>query len=123
MSYSASEITTTKISDLPTIGNNMANNNFLNTIKIEPIQKLGEVNTNYQNLNVHPNPFIPESTYELPSRDIPQNSQNYNIDPEIKANYIPPPPPKIEDYLRDSEIITNKRIKKHQQKLQINIYK
>jgi hypothetical protein len=116
MSYNPTEITTTKISDLPK-GNY---NSGPNTIKIEKQQKLGEVNTTYQNLNVHPNPFIPEGGYELPSRDIPQNTQSYNIDPEIKANYVPPSPspspPRIEDYLRDTEIITNRRIKKHQEK-------
>jgi hypothetical protein len=119
MSYNPSEISTTKISDLPT--NNSASveigAQFPNTIKIEKEQKLGQVNTTYQNLNVHPNPYIPEDGYPLPSRDIPQSTQNYNIDPEVKANYIPPPSiPRIEDYLRDTEIITNKRIKKHQQK-------
>lgn len=118
MSYNPTEITTTKISDLPQ-GNY---NSGPSTVKIERQQKLGEVNTTYQNLNVHPNPFIPEGGYsdgggyELPSRDIPQNTQSYNIDPEIKANYVPPPPPRIEDYLRDTEIITNRRIKKHQDK-------
>lgn len=127
MSYNPTEITTTKISDIPIMGNGQnnsmySNNNFPNTVKIEKQPKLGEVNTTYQNLNVHPNPYIPEGGYEqqteypLPSRDIPQDLQNYNIDPEIKVNYIPPPLPKIEDYLRDAEIITNKRIKKHQEK-------
>jgi hypothetical protein len=132
MSYNPTEITTTKISDLPFIGggnsggnsgSNSGSNggppNFPNTIKVEKQQKLGDVNLVYENLNVHPNPFIPEGGYEpeypLPSRDIPQNAQNYNIDQQIKMNYVPPPP-KIEDYLRDTEIITNKRIKKHQEK-------
>jgi hypothetical protein len=124
MSY---EISTTQIADLPT-GNNdkiFEKNSFLDTIKT---QKMGIANTTYQNLNVHPNPFIPESSfdiqsdYPLPSRDIPQNPHNYNIAPEIKVNYIPEPPLKIEDYLKDTEIITNKRIKKHQEKQKRKAY-
>ena len=49
----------------------------------------------------------------LPSRDIPRNTDRITQDPNVQPNYIPPP--KIEDYLRDSELITNKRIKKHQE--------
>jgi hypothetical protein len=125
MNYNAAEITTTRISDLPMGGGGgvaASMNNPLNTIKIDRPPKLGEINTTYQNLNLHKNPYISEeipfetTQNPLPSRDIPQNIQGYTIDPEIKANYIPPPPPKIEDYLRDSELITNKRIKNHQDK-------
>ena len=116
MNYNTSEITTTKISDLPTSGTSATG---INTIKIERGSKLGQVNTNYENLNLHKNPFFndeePAQQY-LPSRDIPQNTQNYTIDPEIKANYVPPPPPHIDDYLRDTERITNKRVKRHQEK-------
>jgi hypothetical protein len=119
MNYNAAEITTTKISDLPMMGGG-TNGGQLATIKIDRPSKLGEVNTTYQNLNLHKNPYISDeipfenTTNPLPSRDIPQNPQAYTIDAGIKANYIPPP--KIEDYLRDSELITNKRIKKHQEK-------
>jgi hypothetical protein len=124
MSYNSNEITTTKISDLPFVGSGQSSkmNTLPNTVKVERPQKLGEVNINYTPINAHPNPYIPEGGYEmeqdyaLPSRDIPQSLQNYNIDPEIKANYVPPPQPKIEDYLRNTEVITNKRIKKHQEK-------
>lgn len=122
-SYNISEeITTTKISDLPTstISTNKSNN-FIETMIIKKEDKLGEIDTIYKTLDVHPNPYIPEiynyeTQYPLPTRDIPNNMQSYNIDPCIKTNYIPPPAPKIDDYLRDTEIITNKRIKKHQEK-------
>jgi hypothetical protein len=119
MNYNTSEITTTKIADLPMMGG--SGGGGINTIKIDRPPKLGEVNTTYQNLNVHKNPYFNDEEpigqqQQLPSRDIPQNTQGYTIDPETRANYVPPPPPHIDDYLRDTELITNKRVKKHQEK-------
>ena len=37
----------------------------------------------------------------LPSRDIPQNTQQITHDPAIQANYVPPPPPAQKDYIND----------------------
>jgi len=37
----------------------------------------------------------------LPSRDIPQNTQQLTHDPEIKANYVPAPSPDHIDYIKD----------------------
>jgi len=116
MQYNSDEVSTTKISDLRQTNSDTFGG--LDTIKIEREPKLPQVNTTYQNLNLHPNPFIPEGgggQYELPGRDIPQSTEHYATDVAIKQNYIPPPP-RIDDYLRDTEIITNKRIKKHQEK-------
>jgi hypothetical protein len=45
----------------------------------------------------------------LPSRDIPMNTQNIVHDPQIQANYIPPPQNKdyIKDFETPEEIINN----------------
>jgi hypothetical protein len=37
----------------------------------------------------------------LPSRDIPQNTQQLTNDPATQANYVPPPPPSQKDYIND----------------------
>lgn len=37
----------------------------------------------------------------LPSRDIPQNTQQHTHDPAIQANYVPPPPPSQKDYINE----------------------
>ena len=37
----------------------------------------------------------------LPSRDIPQNTQQLTHDPEVQVNYVPPPPPNQKDYIND----------------------
>ena len=37
----------------------------------------------------------------LPSRDIPQNTQQLTHDPEIKANYVPSASPDHTDYIKD----------------------
>lgn len=124
--HKKNEITTTHISQLPVVdsqfhGNGNNTHHYQGggpppTIKVDRTPRMPDVNTIYETLNVHPNPYLAqEDNYKLPSRDIPQNPNNYTIDPNIHANYIPPPP-RIDDYLRDTEIITNKRIKKHQEK-------
>lgn len=39
----------------------------------------------------------------LPSRDIPQNTQQLMNDPAIQANYVPPPPENQTDYIKDED--------------------
>jgi hypothetical protein len=39
---------------------------------------------------------------QLPSRDIPMNTNNIAADPQIMPNYVPPPPP-MQDYIRNHE--------------------
>jgi hypothetical protein len=39
----------------------------------------------------------------LPSRDIPQSTQQLVNDPGIQANYVPPPPPSQSDYIKDED--------------------
>ena len=38
---------------------------------------------------------------ELPSRDIPMQTNHLVQDPQIKPNYVPPPPPNINDYIKE----------------------
>ena len=40
---------------------------------------------------------------QLPSRDIPQNTSVIMQDPQVQANYIPPPKPEQMDYINNSE--------------------
>jgi hypothetical protein len=37
----------------------------------------------------------------LPSRDIPQNTQQLTHDPAVQVNYVPPPSPSQKDYIND----------------------
>jgi hypothetical protein len=39
----------------------------------------------------------------LPSRDIPQSTQQIVSDPGIQANYVPPPPASQSDYIKDED--------------------
>jgi len=39
----------------------------------------------------------------LPSRDIPQSTQQIVNDPGVQANYVPPPPPSQSDYIKDED--------------------
>jgi hypothetical protein len=38
---------------------------------------------------------------QLPSRDIPMNTNNLTADPQVMPNYVPPPP--MQDYIRNHE--------------------
>lgn len=38
---------------------------------------------------------------ELPSRDIPMQTSHLVQDPQIKPNYVPPPPPNVNDYIKE----------------------
>jgi hypothetical protein len=39
---------------------------------------------------------------QLPSRDIPMNTNNISADPQVMPNYVPPAPP-MQDYIRNHE--------------------
>lgn len=41
--------------------------------------------------------------YRLPSHDIPMNPAGITQDAAVTPNYVPPPPPSINDYVRDYE--------------------
>lgn len=40
---------------------------------------------------------------QLPSRDIPMTTTSHSNDPQIQPNYVPPPPPQHDDYIKDYE--------------------
>ena len=101
----------------------------------------GEHNLNYNQMNVHPNPYgnpmqpnglpLPQSTqipsqngflsqqnvpqYRLPSRDIPRDTDGYTQDIETTANYIPSPK-LTSDYIRDFQKEEEVAIKTHKEK-------
>lgn len=97
---------------------------------------------NYKPMNVHPNPYgtpqvtpdgvpLPESspqrnqnqTYnvenmphqQLPSRDIPMNTLDYQQDSEIKPNHVPSVK-LTSDYIRDYEKANSEELKLHREK-------
>ena len=101
-----------------------------------------EGNLNYKPMNVHPNPYgtpqvtpdgipLPESspqrnqnqTYsvenipqqQLPSRDIPMNTLEYQQDSEIKPNHVPSVK-LTSDYIRDYEKANSEELKLHREK-------
>ena len=44
---------------------------------------------------------------QLPSRDIPMNTNNISADPQVMPNYVPPPPKEHEDYIKNFEQTTD----------------
>ena len=40
---------------------------------------------------------------QLPSRDIPMNTHGISADPQVMPNYVPPPPPQHNDYIKNYE--------------------
>jgi len=44
---------------------------------------------------------------QLPSRDIPMNTNSISADPQVMPNYVPPPPPLHQDYIKNYEQTTD----------------
>jgi hypothetical protein len=40
---------------------------------------------------------------QLPSRDIPMTTSGHSNDPQVRPNYVPPPPPQNSDYIQNYE--------------------
>jgi hypothetical protein len=40
---------------------------------------------------------------QLPSRDIPMNTNSISADPQVMPNYVPPPQPQHQDYIKNYE--------------------
>jgi hypothetical protein len=110
---------TTSINDLPTdpvaggsIGGGSGSNISMsvNEINKGPGQVSLDQSTISQIVNGLQQASIAGATM-LPSRDIPQTTQNLTHDPHVQANYIPPPSNKdyINDYNEDDndEIVNN----------------
>jgi hypothetical protein len=107
---------TTSINDLPTdpvAGGSIGGANIsmsVNEINKGPGQVSLDQTTISQIVNGLQQASIAGATM-LPSRDIPQTTQNLTHDPHVQANYIPPPSNKdyINDYNEDDndEIVNN----------------
>ena len=69
--------------------------------------------TQTSSLDMMPN-FVPPQPQRLPSRDIPTNQNHYTHDEEVQANYIPPPPPKVKDYIKEYDETESKRVRDHE---------
>lgn len=117
-----SDLNTTSIHDLPTdpsgggsIGGNVslvANEtvNYKNQV-IAPQPQMGQGQGQGQSMSLDQTTIsqivnglqqasIAGAT-SLPSRDIPQNTQQLTHDPAVQVNYVPPPPPNQKDYIND----------------------
>lgn len=107
---------TTSINDLPTdpvAGGSIGGSNIsmsVNEINKGPGQVSLDQTTISQIVNGLQQASIAGATM-LPSRDIPQTTQNLTHDPHVQANYIPPPSNKdyINDYNEDDneEMVNN----------------
>ena len=69
---------------------------------------------------------IASGATSLPSRDIPQETQQIMQDPEVKPNFVPPPPQMPPDYIRqyetNQEIIRNNRDEERKQNTMDSLY-
>ena len=108
---------TTSISDLPTDptgGSNISSNN-INLVAKEmsnnsqmssnsvPQNNTGSVSLDQTTINQIVNGLQQASATgvtQLPSRDIPMNTNNISIDPGVQPNFVPPPPDHV-DYIRN----------------------
>jgi hypothetical protein len=87
---------TTNIMDLPTDPTGGGGSN----IKISANEVQGTYNLDQTTINQIVNGLQQASSAgatQLPSRDIPMNTNNINADPQVQVNYIPPQRPQ-EDY-------------------------
>mgnify|MGYP003966579935 FL=1 len=65
--------------------------------------------------------IMPQQQQRLPSRHIPNNSEQYSRDEQIQPNYIPPVE-KTTDYVREQELFTEKNIQKFERDKSSNQY-
>jgi hypothetical protein len=103
---------TTSILDLPTdpVGGGNVSNNIVMTAS-EPQQPQGgsgltlDQSTISLIVNGLQQASISGAT-QLPSRDIPMNTNNISADPHVQPNYVPPPPQMHSDYIKNYEQTT-----------------
>jgi len=99
---------TTNILDLPTDpvgGGNISNNINITAQEAHNSQQeamsLDQITIN-QIVNGLQQATLSGAT-QLPSRDIPMTTNGINNDPQVMPNYVPPPPTKHQDYIRNYE--------------------
>jgi replicative DNA helicase len=56
---------------------------------------------------------------KLPSRDIPMNTSNISVDPQVMPNYVPQPPSSNPDYIQDYEKSSD-MVNKYNRRKQMN---
>jgi hypothetical protein len=103
---------TTSILDLPTdpVGGGNVSNNIVMTASEptnqQPTQSGSglalDQSTISQIINGIQQASISGAT-QLPSRDIPMNTNNISTDPHVQPNYVPPPPQMHSDYIKNYE--------------------
>jgi hypothetical protein len=103
---------TTSILDLPTdpVGGGNVSNNIVMTASEPANQQPAQggsglaldQSTISQIINGIQQASISGAT-QLPSRDIPMNTNNISTDPHVQPNYVPPPPQMHSDYIKNYE--------------------
>lgn len=58
--------------------------------------------------------MFPEEIQRLPSRDIPMDTTRYAHDEAIQANYIPPPPKRVQKYIQEYDETESAKIHQHE---------
>lgn len=122
----------TRISDLPEMPTSQMQNSVQQNGWTQQQDTINDQKSNgntYQPMNIHQNPYgngnnsiqelqpFPredrreQSVQRLPSRDIPQNTNQY-MDEEVKVNYIPKAK-NLSDYVRDYKEEESERIINH----------
>jgi len=96
----------TNILDLPTdpVGN--ANTNGITLSATEPSPQLAGLSLDQSTINQIVNGLQQASANgatQLPSRDIPMMTSGLSNDPQVRPNYVPPPPPQNSDYIQNYE--------------------
>jgi hypothetical protein len=103
---------TTSISDLPTDpvggGNIPSNINLIakesSNVSNNVVSQNNPVSLDQTTINQIVNGLQQASASgitQLPSRDIPMNTNNIVIDPGVQPNFVPPPPPDHVDYIKN----------------------
>jgi hypothetical protein len=101
---------TTSILDLPTdpVGGGNVTNNITMTAQESNVSQPGaagmtlDQTTISQIVNGLQQATLAGAT-QLPSRDIPMTTNGLSADPQVMPNYVPPPSPQHQDYIRNYE--------------------
>jgi len=118
-----SEINTTSINDLPTdptaggsVGGSVANEANNGHIQQQPQKNNSQLSLDQITISQIVNGLQQASlagATTLPSRDIPQNTEQLTNDAQIQPNYVPPP--QIRDYINESDNDIDNYYKNEQQ--------
>jgi hypothetical protein len=122
---------TTSILDLPTdpLGADSISNNIKMTANELSSINVNENQTNNSSMKLDQNTInqivngLQQATLsgatQLPSRDIPMNTNNLSNDPQIIPNYVPQPPQNQKDYIKNYEQ-THDMVNNYNQKRQMS---